>query len=192
MNEIKLKDTANKEHINNKLVIVLSILYFIAVIWVVIFKCNIDNHLCVAENRAMPLTERFIFHLKHSTIEATIFSISKGTYIEVFALIFNIVGFIPLGTSFRHFNKKTRAILLSFLMVIGIELFQLFSCVGGLQIGDIILNTLGCYTGIIIYEKYFNKIKPSLINKISIILICAAIPFDIYFIINTINHWPWS
>lgn len=191
MYEMKDNKICNIEKINNKIIIVLCILYFIALIWVVIFKCNKNELLNLDFHQSISIKELFIHDIHQSMIKLLKIAVESGTYIEFLVVAFNIFGFIPIGISLRHFTNKSKTIIFSFLLVLCIEIFQLFSRIGGIQIADFICNTLGCIIGIIIYEKIFPKIKPQLINRIAIILICVGIPFDLYIIIRTVIHWPW-
>lgn len=67
----------------------------------------------------------------------------------------NIVPFIPFGFFVPMvLFKKVRflkTILLSFLCVLLFEIFQFISMLGFFDIDDVILNTLGCMVGYLIY-----------------------------------------
>lgn len=66
-------------------------------------------------------------------------------------IIGNLFLFVPAGFLFPmvmygdHIFAKT--MLLCFIMVVGIELFQLITCLGFCDIDDVILNMIGCLGG---------------------------------------------
>ena len=191
MVKFSLKSQTDKEQINGKCIMLLGILYFVALIWIIVFKCNFNESLFVTEQRAQTIWERLDFALAQPMFVASINAIKNGNNIaEIIAFFFNVFGLIPLGMSFGFFFKRSRAFLLSFATVCCIEVFQLISCYGGFRLDDIILNTFGTLLGVVLVERLIPKIKPYLINKIVRVLIYIAIPFDIFFIINTIIHFP--
>ena len=171
--------------------LVLGILYFIIVIWVFVFKCNMNSVLHLEWNRSMTLPERLKWGLSKKPIEHVIASIKRGGKLELLTVIFNVIGFIPCGIFFRHFIKKRNALLSSLTLSIAIEIFQLVTCIGGFEPTDIILNTLGGFVGIILYEKLFHKISLVPLNATITVLICLLLPFDVFIIIKTANNWPW-
>lgn len=61
----------------------------------------------------------------------------------------NILVFIPLGFFMRIKYKKKilQAIIISFMGILSIELFQLITMLGYFDIDDIILNMIGCMLG---------------------------------------------
>ncbi len=69
----------------------------------------------------------------------------------------NILVFVPFGILFPMIRvKKTRMIDVFaniLVMVIGIEVFQLFSAFGAFDVDDIILNCFGAVMGYLIYRK---------------------------------------
>lgn len=69
----------------------------------------------------------------------------------------NILVFVPFGILFPMIRtKKTRladVFANILIMVIGIEVFQLFSAFGAFDVDDIILNCLGAVLGYFLYRK---------------------------------------
>lgn len=105
---------------------------------------------------------RFIFERDH-----------YNTDIWVKNLFGNIVLFMPLGVFIPLLNKKYVRVLPFFILVFSImltvELLQMFTRVGYLDIDDLILNILGAFIGLaftklflVIYErmKGLNQSKP--------------------------------
>ena len=85
-------DINNNNKINKKWIAALFALYVIALIWVIIFKCNDNDVLHISLNKAMTIKERLA--LKEIPFLHTLDAIFvKGYLVEVVALIFNIVCF---------------------------------------------------------------------------------------------------
>ena len=73
----------------------------------------------------------------------------------------NIVVFIPFGFLFPYVIKGGRNFLVmlfhAFLLVLGIEVFQLFSAFGAFDVDDILLNCFGAVIGYLFYLIYDNR-----------------------------------
>lgn len=71
-------------------------------------------------------------------------------------LIGNIVAFIPLGYMLPRICKASRRVFICmvqvFLLVLGIELFQLLSAFGVFDVDDILLNCLGAFMGYLFFK----------------------------------------
>ena len=67
----------------------------------------------------------------------------------------NVLAFIPFGfllpICFESSRKWRQVMLWSLILVLGIELFQLFSAFGAFDVDDILLNCLGAVIGYLIY-----------------------------------------
>ena len=76
-------------------------------------------------------------------------------------LVGNIVVFIPFGFLFPYVIKGGRNFLVmlfhAFLLVLGIEVFQLFSAFGAFDVDDILLNCFGAVIGYLFYLIYDNR-----------------------------------
>ena len=72
-------------------------------------------------------------------------------------LVGNILAFVPFGMMFPFIDTRIssfRYVLINALvLVLGIELFQLFSAFGAFDVDDIILNCFGVILGYVIYAK---------------------------------------
>lgn len=79
-------------------------------------------------------------------------------------LIGNIVAFIPLGYMLPRICKASRRVFICmvqvFLLVLGIELFQLLSAFGVFDVDDILLNCLGR-----LWDIFFSKYRTGYIKK---------------------------
>ncbi|UFJ59770.1 VanZ family protein [Brevibacillus sedimenti] len=67
----------------------------------------------------------------------------------------NIIAFCPLGflipAIFTKFRKVSKTLLICFISVIGIEVFQFVTMLGFFDVDDIMLNMTGCIIGYLIY-----------------------------------------
>ena len=84
---------------------------------------------------------------------------SKHAFIN---LAGNIITFIPLGFFLPYFWEKfnflTKHLLCSLLIILFIELFQLFTLLGSFDIDDLLLNIIGSAIGFFIFKLIkFNK-----------------------------------
>ena len=165
------------------------IVYLLILTWVIIFKCNNNASLHIERNRTRTILQRLAF--KAIPFQKTIGYILDGRPLEILATIFNVVCFVPMTAIFRYFKMSKKS---SFWVAVGIsfgiEIFQLLSCWGGFDISDTILNALGAYLGLLLFDKLLNKLsyKTQLIGA----WCCAAValPIDIYAIINTAMNFP--
>lgn len=83
-------------------------------------------------------------------------------------LVGNILAFVPFGFLLPYVHKWGKnffvMLLNAFLLVLGIEVFQLFSAFGAFDVDDIILNCLGAVWGYLFYI-IFEAIKRKQIRK---------------------------
>jgi len=82
-------------------------------------------------------------------------------------LLGNLLGFVPVGLLLAllipFFRKGIYVLLAGFFLSLCFEMTQLVFDLGIFDVDDIILNTVGCFTGYLIYW-FFNKVL-SLPNK---------------------------
>ena len=182
-------DINNDNKINKKWITALFVLYIIALIWVIIFKCNNVESLHIDINKAMTIKERLAY--KIVPFQYTFNSIFvEGSFLEAIALIFNIVCFLPTGLLLSCFLKRKYVMLIGFGISFGFEVFQLFSAWGGPDMSDIVLNVIGVLCGILLYDFLIKRLKSKVINLLALIFIGIAIPFDVFAIVNSIIHFP--
>lgn len=78
-------------------------------------------------------------------------------------LVGNVAVFLPFGFLFPYVlaaGRKFWVMLLNaFLLILGIELFQLFSAFGAFDVDDIFLNCLGAVLGYLLYLAWENRKK---------------------------------
>lgn len=83
----------------------------------------------------------------------------------------NIIAFVPFGMIFPLINTRIshfgHMIINALALVLGIELFQLFSAFGAFDVDDIILNCFGVILGYAIYIKS-RRIFPDFDKRIGV------------------------
>lgn len=137
------------ERIFRPTIIILFSLYSLILIWELFFGGyrvhGIRSYNLVPFNTIM----RYIKNYKHYNLD-----------ILVINLIGNIVAFVPLGffipLLFSKINRLLNVVIITMLLSSLAEIIQFIASVGGLDIDDVILNTLGGLIGFLIY-KALNK-----------------------------------
>jgi glycopeptide antibiotics resistance protein len=182
----------NDEKINKKLLTVLTVLYLILVVWVVVFKCNYNEGLFIEQNKSLTFEERLFY--KAIPFEKFILSIQTGginAVTEVIALFFNVICFLPFGGFVRFFTKNKRTVVaFGAAFSFAIEVYQLFSCWGGPDYMDILLNTLGVLLGAMIHEAIAPRLKEKTINKWAFGTSVFMLPFAVFAVVNSIINFP--
>ena len=170
------------------------IMYFIIIIWIITFKCNL----------VQSITDTYLFFKEMTVIERIKFDLVpfkdyiEGPFISQINTIIeddilNILFFVPLGMYASLFIKKHKFIkvfLFSFLTSLFFEIFQLFSLIGSFSTKDLITNVLGSIIGYFIYRLMYKKensqLKLKVYNVISTIVVVILIFICVYAIYNTI------
>lgn len=167
--------------INKKRLLMTYIFYLIILLWVILFRLNIEQ-----------------FCGKYNGISLIPFA-DKDFYTSTFARyaceIGNAISFIPSGIYLSLFFKKdksTTRILKSICFIILLSLFleiiQYILVIGVSSTTDLIHNLIGGLIGVIIYEslkRFVSEPKIDLINKYTLYVI---IPISAFAIINTLIH----
>ena len=171
-------------------------LYICLLVWVVVFKCNLINSVTQTYEyfKSFTLAERFNFYLVpfKDYFEGP-FLIQIRTIIE--DDILNLLLFVPFGMYLTLFIKKGslyKVIILTFVLSLFFESFQLFSLIGSFATKDLITNVLGSLLGYLIcklvYKEKNGTLKLMILNILSIIVICIVLPIVVYSIYNTIKN----
>ena len=78
----------------------------------------------------------------------------------------NVIMFVPLGFFipgvFHYAKNFLRSMLFAFITIACIEIFQLFTLLGSLDVDDLLLNLVGVALGYSIYRIMFHKRKESM------------------------------
>lgn len=138
-----------------KILRISNILLFLLYLFVLIFELFFGGYRYHGMTRSYNLIPfrtvmMYITNYKHFNLD-----------ILVINLLGNIAAFIPLGffipVIFKKANKLSLIIIMTMLFSIIAELIQYVFIVGGLDIDDVILNTLGGIIGFIIYKFLISK-----------------------------------
>jgi glycopeptide antibiotics resistance protein len=133
----------------NRLTYILSIIYLIALFWIIVFKLSVSFH--------------YSGTMKGFNLVPFSAPMSLNGKIDYGEMILNIFVFVPMGIYVGILFKRwiiTKKALLFFLVSLLCETLQYIYGVGAFDITDIINNTLGGIIGLIIYktiEKLFRN-----------------------------------
>ena len=132
-----------------KILIILYILFFM-------YLCLMIWEIFIGPYRSYSGVRRYNLY-PFKTIKEFIFNTTKYNFQVIFInLIANIITFIPLGFFISLFFRKSynliNTVLSCVIIIICIEISQFILNVGVLDIDDIILNTVGCILGFVIYK----------------------------------------
>ena len=179
----------NKDGINRAIIALLFLSYLIVLLWVVVFKCNVNSQLNIERNLARPLWDRFTDRII-PFIDIYYMLIGKMSFYNILAFFFNPIVCVPGGMLLGFFVKLRRGLLYSFIFILGIEIFQLFSGWGGFEPTDVIMNLLGVLFGYLIHNALYRVMSAKAINTVAFYTLCIAAPFAVFVVIRTILNFP--
>ncbi len=147
-----------------KIVQILFFLYVLFIIKVIIFKFSWEQMNAIVNSWQKGVIWEGLSTANFEpfkTIKLYIRYYSR-TGINSFENLFgNILVFIPFGYLLTYVHPICRNILIllanSFLFIIGIEVFQLFSAFGAFDVDDIILNCFGAIIGYLLFIIFHKK-----------------------------------
>ena len=147
----------------------LLIFYLIALTWVIIFKLQfpIENLPHIRNINLIPFTESVIINGK----------------IDISELFLNTLAFVPFGL-FIHILREQKSIPKQFIPIICTSLLyettQFAFSIGATDITDLILNSLGGITGIIIAIALSKIARKNWIKTINIISLIGAATLTLF------------
>lgn len=153
-----------KQNKLNKLTLTLSIIYLIALTWIILFKMqlNFSNLPNIRSINFIPFQASVIVNGKLSIRE----------------LIQNMVAFIPFGLYLSMLNDKW-TFMKKVIIVAGasllLEILQYILAVGATDITDLINNTLGGIVGIGIYALFAKFLKQKTNKVLNILTLIGTI-----------------
>ena len=144
-----------KEHVR-----LIFFLYLLVVIKVIIFKYPLEQLRAIAATWEKEVILEGLDTANFTLFKTIRMYIDYSYKLNSFEnLVGNIVVFVPFGFLLPYVMKRGRnffvMLLNAFVLVLGIEVFQLFSAFGAFDVDDILLNCLGAvlgYLGYLIYE----------------------------------------
>lgn len=136
-------------------VIVLTSLYLWILLWIVCLKLGRaemlrTNYINLSQ---LNLRERFLWDIVP-------FYTRQNHTVQRLEFVANSLIFAPFGVLFNYLFKKKNVVrdaFLCFLLSLAIEVFQLFTLLGGFATVDLIMNTLGYFVGLGLYYLIFKK-----------------------------------
>ncbi|MDD6094601.1 MAG: VanZ family protein [Clostridia bacterium] len=153
-----------------KITVILFVTYAFFLMYVLFFNSRFAN---LTDWTYWSYIKRSINIVPLKTIGEYFARIAENT-INVSTVVKNIVGnivvFMPMGFLLPCIWKKLRrplkAIAGGFIIILSVEIIQLFSTLGSFDVDDIILNLLGFSVGFLLF-----KIKPinALLKKLTVI-----------------------
>lgn len=164
----------------NKLTTVLSIIYLVALLWILVFKLGVRfSYMETRSVNLIPFSEPLILNGK----------------IDFGEMILNAVIFVPLGiyagVLFKQWTSGKK-VFLFFLISLLIETLQFILKAGAFDITDIITNTLGGIIGLIVFkaiEKVFkNNFKAQ--RFINIIAATGTVLMTLLLVLLKLNMLP--
>lgn len=143
------------ERVLRREVIYATVLYVFILLWMLIFKFS--NAEMLARNyknlSELNLRERFLWDIVP-------FYTRQNHTLQRLEFVANSLVFAPFGVLLNYLFKK-RCIIRDFALCVGfsmaIEVFQLYTLLGGFATADLIMNSLGYFVGLLIYYLIFKK-----------------------------------
>ena len=156
------------------------VLYIIVLLWITIFKCNIESSAHSASNfwGHMTIGERFAYALSN-------FNLNDGGW----QMDLNVLIFVPYGMLVPFIAKSNIAfttVITALLSTLTIECLQVITAFGFFTYSDLICNTLGAIIGIIIFAILSRILKDETILKALALTNAMAVLASAFAIINTI------
>jgi glycopeptide antibiotics resistance protein len=160
------------------------VFYMIILIWITIFKCNIEAGAQSAGHllKKMTLIERFAYALADN-------SINDG---GIKQMLPNVLIFVPLGILVPLLRGRIAPVstsAIAFFTTLSIECLQLVLAFGYFTYGDLICNTAGAALGIIIYALLIRKMGDTAKFKTLIFCNFLAMAISIFATVNTILNF---
>ncbi len=125
---------------------------------VVKFNGNIYHTISTIQMNIMRRTEGGSNYnlVPFQTIETYLSDLSIG--VAFVNIVGNIIPFIPMGflipMVFRSQRKIIKTMFTCLLLIVSIECIQFFAYLGSFDIDDIILNTISCFLGFLLFKVY--------------------------------------
>ena len=134
----------------------------------------------------MTLKERFLFDIRP-------FQFTGNIPMQKLEVVLNAIVFAPLGVMLCLKDGKVRLVkhlTICFMFSLLIEVNQLFTCIGGFAIDDLLMNTLGYLLAIPFYLFIFKKLDSKFLYYFYICCNCILIVISIWSLISIISITP--
>ncbi len=148
---------------------IVFILYLLLLVKLIVFKYPIEQLRAIAQTWRKDVILEGLDTANFTPFKTIRMYIVYAYKLNSFEnLVGNILAFVPFGFLLPYVHKWGKnffvMLLNAFLLVLGIEVFQLFSAFGAFDVDDIILNCLGAVWGYLFYI-IFEAIKRKQIRK---------------------------
>lgn len=157
------------------------------ILWVICLKfCNTEMLMRNYRNLSeLTLEERFWYDIVP-------FRTRQNHGLQRLEFVANSLIFAPYGILLNYLFKKRnifRDVLLCLLLSLSIEVFQLYTMLGGFATVDLIMNTLGYFVGLIFYYLIFKKRTVRTCVWICRVFNLLLLPVVAYVVYTTAQNW---
>ncbi|MBQ7334961.1 MAG: VanZ family protein [Clostridia bacterium] len=173
---------------NQNLIGLTLIAYLILLLWVIVFKCNNINVLHIERNHSRTLWERLSKNL--IPFRSIVHYVTIGHEKEILYFFVNFFLFVPMGILLPFYRTPQKSVLLILATTVSVEIFQLFSCWGGFDSTDIIMNFLGGIAGIWVYQKWIIHLPDKVINPLAAGTAFLGCTLSVFALVQTALHFP--
>lgn len=172
---------------SKSILIFFTAVYCVLLCWLIVFKCNDMDRLCVEYQPFRTIWEHF---LDGSIPFQSFIRAWEKRDTEVLIALLNFLLFIPLGLLFPFFASKIRSVVLLFSIALGVEVLQLFTGWGGYDVTDVILTFAGGVFGVVIRNGVLKLLTPKRVNGLLLWSGVILLPIAIFAVVNTVLHFP--
>ena len=157
------------------------------ILWVICLKfCNTEmlvrNYRNLSE---LTLEERFWYDIVP-------FYTRQNHFVQRLEFVANSLIFAPYGVLLNYLFKKRnifRDVFLCFFLSLSIEVFQLYTMLGGFATVDLITNTLGYFIGLVFFYLIFKKRTVRTCVWVCRIFNLLLLPVVAYVVYTTVQNW---
>ena len=106
----------------------------------------------------------------------------------------NVLVFVPFGIFLPILTKKTaflKFLVISFLVSLAYEIYQLITLLGFFDVDDLFANTLGFVVGYVFYLLVLKNMKNTTRTALFTLAFFISLPFCIYAIVKTVNFFDF-
>ena len=130
-------------------------IYLLLLIWAIVFKFSFITEINV--NSPIPLGKRFLkgFQFFSYFLDSNPWRLIRGFLVA----ILNVFLFVPWGIYASFFYDAKRAVCFAGSFSCIVECIQLFARFGVFSFEDMLLNTLGAFLGVLLFNRYINCIS---------------------------------
>lgn len=138
---------------------IIFLIYLAFVVKVIIFKYPWDDLMAIADTWEKGVVLEGLDTANFTLFKTIKMYINYSYMLNSFEnLVGNVVVFVPFGFLLPYILKSCEHFLIlllnSFIFVLGIEIFQLFSAFGAFDVDDILLNCFGAVLGYLVFKRW--------------------------------------